>query len=115
MQMKAMDKELKAAEKIQVDLRRKTALERNADEYNALTGLGYGMRQYKRCTEKCLRVQTMPLMPEDREQMRNALPYQRKEWHTKVDWDDRQRWELSGELSPLMLNWYKKVKPYKYK
>ncbi|MFC1600849.1 DUF6055 domain-containing protein [Candidatus Sumerlaeota bacterium] len=115
LKLKAMDKELKAAEKVAKDLRTTTALERNADEYNALTGLGWGMRQYRNCTRDGLRVQSMPLMPEDREQMRGAIKYQAGKWHTKVDWDDRQEWELQGELSPLMLRWYKRVKPYKYK
>jgi len=113
--MKAMDKKLKAVEKIAVDLRTEAALEKNADEYNALKALVWGMRQYGRCTQESLRIQTMPLMPEDREQMRNALRFQEPQWHTKVDWDDRQEWELRGELSPLMLRWYKQVKPYKYK
>ena len=115
MQMKEKDKELKAVEKLAKDLRIENALDQNADEYHALTVLGYGMRQYARCTENCLKVQMMPLMPEDREQMRFSMPYQTGKWHTEVDWDPEQQWEKQGELSPLMLRWYKQVKPYQYK
>ena len=57
----------------------------------------------------------LPVMPEDRNQMHQAAPFQLGKWSTTVDWDGRTTWEKSyPQLSPLMQRYFKRMKPYMY-
>ncbi|MCX6346203.1 MAG: DUF6055 domain-containing protein [Armatimonadetes bacterium] len=96
-------------------LRVDTALANNPDEYQALVSLGWGKDQYKQIIVERLKGEILPLMPEDKNQMRQAAPFQIGKWSTKVDWDGRTSWEKSyAQLSPLMQRWLKRMKPYMY-
>ena len=45
----------------------------------------------------------------------NLLTIQQAKWHTKADWDGRLPWEISGKISPHLMQWLARVKPDKYK
>ena len=48
----------------------------------------------------------LPIIPENREQLESALPFQQGRWATRVDWDGRMRWEKSDEeQQPLFKRW----------
>jgi len=48
----------------------------------------------------------LPIIPEHRGQLEDALPFQEGRWATRVDWDGRTRWEKSdGEQQPLFKRW----------
>jgi hypothetical protein len=104
--------QLKAKIKAQ---RVETALAQNPDEYQALVTLGWGKDQYRNAIEERLKRKLLPPMPEDKNQMRQAAPFQLGKWSTRVDWDGRTPWEKSGgELSPIMKRWLTRMKPYQY-
>jgi hypothetical protein len=45
----------------------------------------------------------------------NLLAIQQAKWHTTANWDSRLPWEVTGEISPHLLQWLARVKPDKYK
>jgi len=96
-------------------LRVETALAQSPDEYQALVSIGWGKDQYRNAIEERMKGRILPLMPEDKTQMRQAAPFQLGKWSTRVDWDGRTPWEKAGgELSPIMKRWLKRMKPYLY-
>ena len=53
--------------------------------------------------------------PANTEGIQGALEVQQADWFTTVSWDDRLRWEVSGEISPHLQRWLARMKPDKYK
>ena len=97
------------------NLRVETALANNPDEYQALVSLNWGKDQYRNAIVERLKGRVLPMMPEDKTQMRQAAPFQLGKWSTTIDWDGRTTWEKSyARLSPLMQRWLKRMKPYMY-
>ncbi len=45
----------------------------------------------------------------------NLLAIQQAKWHTTVDWDGRLPWEVTGKISPHLMQWLARIKPDKYK
>jgi hypothetical protein len=96
-------------------LRVETALANNPDEYQALVSLNWGKDQYRNAIVERLKGRILPMMPEDKTQMRQAAPFQLGKWSTTIDWDGRTTWEKSyAQLSPIMKRWLERMKPYMY-
>ena len=45
----------------------------------------------------------------------NRLAIQQARWHTTVDWDNRLPWEVTGKISPHLMQWPARIKPDTYK
>jgi hypothetical protein len=45
----------------------------------------------------------------------SILAIQQARWHTTVSWDGRLPWEVSGKISPHLMQWLARIKPDKYK
>ena len=44
----------------------------------------------------------------------NILAIQQAKWHTTVNWDGRLPWEVSGKISPHLMQWLARIKPDQY-
>jgi len=96
-------------------LRVDTALANNPDEYQSLVSMSGLKDQLKNAVVDRYKSLNLPVMPEDRNQMHEAAPFQLGKWSTTVDWDGRTTWEKSyTQLSPLMQRYFKRMKPYMY-